>query len=339
MTAEDEVPRGHLNIIEALLGRYGFRPRAVLPVPASVLNRNYRVEADGRVLFVRIHATKRDGDRVLREHRAAAWALAHGIPSAAPLADPESSTLHRIGGAFVSLYPWVEGRTATRGALSAVEAETLGGLLGRLHVVLADYADPTLETGKVGSHWDTEEAINNLSRVDDLIRYYPAISDEQMRVLTALRHQLGLLEGGEAAPSDPFSVLERQPCHGDFHERNVLLAADGGVAAVVDWELVSLLPPVYELLRAVTFLGLLDAPARFETFLQAYRRWKSLDVDTCRAGVEMRWQAMLHDTWAYRAVYVEGNRRAAQFFAEHDREIRRFSDPAFRVALAVRLAG
>jgi Ser/Thr protein kinase RdoA (MazF antagonist) len=336
-----EIPPGHLNLIDRLLERHGLARRGAAPVAGSVLNDNYRVETTAGPRFVRLHATRRDGERVRREHRAATWAAAHGLPAAAPIADASGETLHRIGGVFVSLWPWVEGRTVARAAISDGEAAALGWLLGDLQRELAGYADPTLEDGKVGTAWSTEEAISTLWRVDDLIRYNPSPSEENQRVLEAIRFQLGLLEGGAARPAADFADLPRQPCHGDFHERNVLFGPSDTIAAVVDWEMVCLLPPLYELLRAVTFLGLLDASALLRTFLGAYRAHTIVapDATTAAAVVEMRWQAMLNGTWVYRAAFIEGNDRASRFLIEEAAELRRWSDGAFRAWLAALLGG
>ncbi len=336
---EAGIPRGHLNILDSLLSAYGLQRRGAAAVPESVLNTNYRVETDEGPRFARIHATRRDRERIEREHRVSAWAAAAGLPAIGPIPDGQGETVQRVWGVFTSLYPWVEGRHAPRGTLSRKEAVTLGALLGDLQLRLRNYADPTLETGKAGSHWDTNDSIETLSRVDDLIRYYPAIPAERLEVQLAIRRQLELLEGHAPIGPDAFEDFERQPCHGDFHERNVLLGPYGTVAGVVDWEIVSLLPPLYELVRSATLLGLIDRAEVFASFMDAYRARVVRPLTDYRRAVEMYWQATLHDSWVYREVFVRGNSRAAQFFESHRARVEQFSDAGFRAALADRLAG
>lgn len=333
------IPRGHLNIVDALLVPYGLRRREIRSIGESVLNTNYRVETDAGPRFARLHATRREQERILREHRAAAWAAAEGLPAVAPIRDRDGGTLQRVWGVFASLYPWAEGRHALRGAMSGEEAATMGALLGDLQARLKNYEDRTLEAGMAGSHWDTGDSIEALSRVDDLIRYYPAIPPDRLEIQLAIREQLALLEGPAAVAAGAFADLERQPCHGDFHERNVLLGPDGEVSGIVDWEIVSLLPPLFELVRAVTLLGLLDVPGTLDRFMAAYRQRVRHTPADYRRAVEMYWQASLHDSWVYREVFVRGNARAAQFFGSHRGRLERFRDGEFRASLAVRLAG
>jgi len=335
------VPPGHRSLITRLLGAYDLAAEAVEPVPGSVVNQNYRVETEGGSRFVRLHATRRDGERIRREHRISGWIRAQGLPAVPPLAAADGETLHRLGGVFMSMYPWVPGRHAARGALTPDEASVLGGLLGRLHRALRDYRDPSLADADGGARWAAEDAVNQLSRVDDLIRYYPAPPEDQLAAQAGIRFQLQLLEDGRTpAPPAAFDDLDRQPCHGDFHDRNVLLGPGNEVEGVVDWEMVALLPPVYELVRALVMLGLdTGNPMVLDAFLDAYRSRVPLPLGLCRRGVEMRWQATLHSTWVYRAVFIEGNRRADGFLAGHAAAVRRFADSAFRESLARRIAG
>lgn len=336
---ENEIPSGHIRIVDTLLERYGLERIGIRNIEESVQNRNYRVETSDGPRFARIHAKRRGAERITREHRVAEWVAGHGLPAAAPLADGEGDTLHRIGGVYSSLFPWIDGRHVRPGAITAEEAATLGGLLGDLHVLLRGFDAGSLESGEAEVAWDTAESINQLARVDDLFRFSPSIPQGKLQIQKAVRKQIELLESGIAEPWTAFNDLPRQACHGDFHERNVLLGEDGAVAGVVDWELVSLLSPIDELVRSVALLGLLEAPLLLEAFVAPYRERVPLTAEECARGVEMRWQATLHDTWVYREVFIRGNGRAAQFLENQRVWIERFNTPSFREDLARRLAG
>lgn len=332
-----DVPPSHLSAIDEVFARYGItRTAPPVPVAASVLNENYHVETSAGPRFVRFHKKSRTRERLLLEHDVIRWAAKHGIPVNEPLADTEGRTLHSVGGRLVAVFSWLEGRHRLRGTIGPEDAATMADMLGRIHATLSGYDRSPLPYGKVGSIWDTRASIENLSRVDDVIRYYPAPSVEQLRIQAALRVQLALLESNQPRPASDFASLALQPCHGDYHNGNVILAPTGGVLAVVDWEMVSLLPPVFELLRFLTFSRLLE-PGLIEASLTAYRRHAPLVAADCALGVETWWQALLHDTWVYTARFIQGARNVEQFFPESADHIRRFSDPAYRAELTAML--
>lgn len=331
-------PRAHAAIIDGVLGLLGrVRTGDPEPVADSLLNDNYRVPTDTGDLFIRIHQKGRSRERVLREQRVAMWAGERGVPVLKPLADARGATTWNVRNRWVSVYPFVAGRTLRHDALDPNGAALLGELQGQLHATLRDFpAEGMPESSELT--WDTEASIALLSRVDDLIRYYPAPGEARLRAQRGLRERLELLESAEPRPSFEFAMVPRQVTHGDFHERNVLFSEDGQVLAVVDWEGTSLAPRVFELLRAIAFMRLWEPPL-LDAYLDSYRRSVSLEREECEAGVEMWWQHDLHDTRAFREVFIEGNRRFEPFLEQNATRLAVFRDPAFRRALAEALAG
>jgi Ser/Thr protein kinase RdoA (MazF antagonist) len=228
------------------------------PVDGSALNYNYRVDAEDGTYFLRIHKRSRTREQLETEHAVIAWAGEHGIPVNPAIPSADGRTLRSNGGSLVAVFPWVEASTLQRATLDEAGARLLGETLGTLQTKLRPM---DIELRKTNGElvWDTEASIGALSRVDDLIRYYPAPGEERLRIQEAIRFQMELLESQEPRPSSDFEYLVRQPCHSDFHERNVLVR-EGEVVAVVDWERVSLTPPIFELMRALTFCWSLDDP-------------------------------------------------------------------------------
>ena len=334
MTAESQssagVPPAHARAIAETLAIYGLQVIGTpIPVLDSVLNNNYRVDAGHSRLFVRVHKQNRTRERLELEHRMITWAGAHAIPVNPPLADASGRTVHLSGGLLVAVFPWLEARTLARGAIDAEQATLLGEMQGRIHSAFAAFEAPDLRRGGTGSTWDTEETALVLSRIDDLIRYYPAPGEEMRRLQPELRFQLALVESPEARPTSDFAGLAAQPVHGDYHERNVLLDDAGSIAAVVDWEMAGYLPPIFELLRAVDFCGLLSEPL-LRAYLHGYARSARLDPASVSPGVEMWWQSVLHDAWAYRLRFIRGDRRVDRFIVETGERVRRLADPEFR---------
>lgn len=306
-----------------------------VPVAQSVLNANYRVETASGTHFVRCYQPSRTRERIEREHAVTRWAGERGIPVAPPLADGRGRTVFSIGGRLWAVFPWVAGRSLLRGTVTPAEAAVLGTMNGRLHRVLADWPVGDLHRNSELS-WDTEKSIADLSRVDDLIRYYPAQTEEQLRVQGWIRDQMAMLEGGAARPATEFQEIPVQPCHGDPHERNLMVDAKGEPLAVVDWERFSLNPPAFEVLRTLTFAQLLDEPL-ITAFLAGYRAENRLAPETIAPCVEFWWQCQLNNTWVYRDRFIRGNRAVEQFFEEGAAALRRFSGAGYRTGLAERL--
>jgi homoserine kinase type II len=333
---EPGLSRAHRGAIDELLRRFGLELSGEpVPVAQSVLNANYRVETPTGTRFLRCYQPSRTRERIEREHAVTAWAGERGIPVAPPLADGTRHTVFSIGGRLWAVFPWVDGRSLLRGAMTPREARLLGAMNGRLHRVLAGWPAGDLHRNSELS-WDTERSIADLSRVDDLIRYYPAQTEEQLQVQGWIRDQLAMLEGGSARPAADFQGIPVQPCHGDPHERNLVVDGAGEPLAVVDWERFCLNPPAFELLRTLTFALLLDEPL-ISAFLAGYRAENRLDAETIAPCVEWWWQCQLNNTWVYRERFIKGNRAVEQFFAEGAAALQRFADAGYRAGLAEQL--
>ena len=324
-------------LIDELLGRYGLhRQSQPTPVPGSVLNENFHVDTDDGPRFIRLHRPRASAERIRLEHSLVVWAGQHGIPVSSALADHNGRTLHTFSGRLVSLFPWIHGHALQRETVTPAESSVLGDMHGRLHATLARYPDVGLSRDGSGTNWNTQASIDALNRIDDLIRYYPAPPPEQLRLQGVIRAQLEVLESGDARPASDFAGLRRQACHGDYHERNVLADGSGAIIAVVDWEMAGLLPPIFELVRAISFVRLFDSPL-LEPYLDAYRRHARFTAAECHAGVEMFWQFLIHDTWVFTSRFIRGDRRVDEFLPTAGDLLARFGDPAFRSSLEATL--
>jgi Ser/Thr protein kinase RdoA (MazF antagonist) len=326
------IPAEQLAAIDWLLPRYSARRLGPTNrVPDSVLNENYRVESTIGPLFVRIHRSTATLEAVAFEHRLIGWAGERGIPVLPPLATRDGFTVSACGANVMSVFPWRPWRTLTRQSMDAGGAAVLGAMLGRLHATLASFADETLREPSAPALLDTLRAATELRLVAARVRDEPALPVERQSLLTAIGRQLQLLEA--TRPDTAFSRLPCQPIHGDYHNRNVLIDADGMVAAVIDWEMAQRSWRIYELLRCLTHSELVYTPALVRSFAEEYRRHMALSADECAVGVELWWQLRLHSTWVYRTRFLEGDRRVGQFLASAAPFFARFADPAARADL------
>lgn len=333
--ADQQISPADLQRIDEALARHGLTRRdAPRFLPNSALNQNFHVATAERDVVVRVHRQKQERETLELELRAIEFGRQHGIPARLPLAGSDGRSFHSIGGRFVSVSPWLEAVPAHRGSLTPDQSAAMGEMHGRIHAAFANFSDPALPAPN--PDWDTEQSIADLSRVDDLIRYYPAPGQELLGIQDGLRFKLELLESGAARPKSDFPALPEQPIHGDYHDGNVLFAGDNSILAVIDWELVRTGAPVLELLRSLTFSDLL-APGLLEEYLRRYAREKRFSRAECEVGVEVFWQARLHGTWIYNQRFIQGFRAVDRFFAPEDASLRRLADPAFRQWLASQL--
>ncbi|MFI6166515.1 phosphotransferase enzyme family protein [Nocardia sp. NPDC051052] len=174
----------------------------------------YRV---GEVV-VRIGAVDRDPAEV-EWCNGIAVAAARTVPEAvAPLPRANGATVEVVAGRPITVWPLIEGQWAS--SADPVQVAEAAGLLARVHRALADYRPPPrpeksfLEIGLDGA--PSAELPD-----PDLDRWLAEFSKS-------------------ARP---------QPLHGDYYEGN-LLAWDGHVTAVLDWDEALIGPPEVELASA-----------------------------------------------------------------------------------------
>lgn len=322
------------SIIAAALHAWNLKPVAEPDVVGdSVVNRNFEVSTSSGDVYVRLHHVDRDLVGIEREHRIIDWCAERGIPTNRPLAANDGRTVRDVDGTFVAVFPWIGHAQPPQLPLGDDTAALIGALHGQLHTTLAGYSDADLAPAPPGISWDTDRSVQELSRVDDVIRYYPAPGPERLRAQELLRYQLDLLEEAHPRPFADFANLPVQPCHGDLHRRNVLVTVDGRVEAVVDWEMFGTLPPLFEVLRSLTYSSLLESPARI-AYIEAYALNAPYDPAIVDASVEMWWQHHLHSAWTYTAVFIRGERRAARFFEANHDTLRLLANPVLRSELA-----
>jgi Ser/Thr protein kinase RdoA (MazF antagonist) len=330
----DSTPTRDPRDIERALAAFGLTLESPpQPISESVLNENYHVETNAGPRFLRFVREDRTAERLLLEEKLIEHVMRGGVPVLGPVA-VDGAPFVRLGPQFVQLFPWLDGR---HGGPTEADAHAMGAMHARLHAALASFHHPDLRRRTAGVNWDTERSIQALSRIDDLIRYYPAPAPEALHIQDRLRFQLALLESPEARPATDFAAMETQACHGDYHNRNLLFGDGGDVVAVVDWEVANVLPPVYEIIRAVCFSGYLDPPLLGD-YLDGYALNRRLTAADCRQGVEMWWQTRIHSFWALERRFIHGDRRVDRFFDEEADLLRRFADPAYREWLAAELS-
>ena len=315
------VPDTVADTLDRLLVRYGLTRRgAPAPVADFVVNENFRVETIAGPRFVRFHHARVTSASIDREQRVMAWAGQRGIPIVAPLTATDGATKQTIGGRWFSIFPWVKFRQLRANADPA-EARALGEMLGLLQKTLATFAEVAVPVS--GQQFNTARAVAELERVQRAIIADSTLGNSAPELLDTVAHKISLLKATSTDPS-AYGRLPRHVVHGDYHHRNVLVDQQCNIAVV------QVIPRVQELLRCITFSGLLGLPEHIAAFMSGYRTHIGLSDEESIIGVDLWWQLRLHGTWAYRARFIDGDLRAHQFLADEDAVLRQFADHSAR---------
>jgi Ser/Thr protein kinase RdoA (MazF antagonist) len=330
-------PAGDLHLIDATLANVGLARTAEPQALESGRNHNYRVPTGEGSVCVRIHRHTRSRERIELGLAALHHASRQGIPVAPPLAAADGSVLFTIEGRLTSAYQWVDVPSHERFAVTREGAAQIAGIHGRLHLALAGFHHPAIVPATELT-WDPARSLRELETIAGVVRETGGQGFAPADILHDIAVQSAHIESGRQPAPTSFDWLPRQPIHGDVHEGNVLLAADGSVAAVIDWDMVALGPRLYELLRALDFTRALDDPASLDAYLAAYAATAPYPAAEAAAAVELWAASTICNTWTMRALFLEGDRRVEPFIPTHRERIRHFADPAYRAWLSARLA-
>jgi len=263
--------------VRAILGAFGIAGyRAHQPIAVGTINTNVRVETDAALFFLRINEGKAEDD-VWREAAIVAHAAAQGVPTPVPRATTDGLAFARWRGEFVSLFPWVVGRTLARAELTPAHAAAVGGALAKLHHASAGFPDHT------PGRYEPSEIAARLARVAALDR--PELA-QAVAVLTPEMAQLGI----ERTADLPEGII-----HGDLFVDNVMFDDAGALTALIDFEQASWGHVAYDL--AVTTLafgyGRDDfRPEIVRALIDAYAAARPVtDAERAAFGAELRFAA------------------------------------------------
>jgi homoserine kinase type II len=208
--------------------------RAHQPIAVGTINTNVRVETADGLLFLRVNEGKSEGD-VRREAAIVAHAAARGVPTPVPRADVSGERFVRWDDGFVSLFPWVPGRTLARAELTPAHAAAVGGALAGLHLASDGYPDQS------AGRYEPPEIDARLARIAALAR------PELGPAAAVLGPELARLRT-ERISGVPLGII-----HGDLFVDNVLYEDTGALTALIDFEQASWGRLAYDL--AVTTLA------------------------------------------------------------------------------------
>jgi homoserine kinase type II len=202
---------------QALLTAHGLGPlRHLEGIAGGSVNSNFALEVAKGRLFLRLYE-EQDLAGAERETAMLERLAAAGVPTPSPL--------RRLDGGFVSvvrrkpaaLFPWREGGMRCQLAVTADDTLRLGAALAQVHLAGAN------EKATVG-RFGFEHLVERLDRIAASGDTHFALLVPGLRVALERAH-------GARAESLPGGLV-----HGDLFRDNVLWAARGDIAALLDFE-------------------------------------------------------------------------------------------------------
>ncbi|HVZ71130.1 MAG TPA: homoserine kinase [Polyangia bacterium] len=248
------------------------------PVAAGTINTNVRVETADGLRFLRINEGKTRED-VEREGAIVAHVAARGVPTPPPARTAAGAPFVEWRGLFVSMFPWIPGRTLTRAEVTPAHAALVGGALARLHLASEGFAD------RRPGRYEPEEIDRRVRHVETLAK------PELVGPIAVVGLALAEL-ARERAPELPTGLI-----HGDLFIDNVLFAesANAELTALIDFEQASWGRFAYDV--AVTLLAFGYGRHDFRAdvtraFLEAYAAVRPFaPAERAAFGAELRFAA------------------------------------------------
>jgi homoserine kinase type II len=201
-----------VRVILQAFGAPDYRDHRAIAV--GTINTNVRVETAGGPRFLRVNEGKSEED-VVREAAIIEHAAAHGVPTPAPARASDGRPYVRWADTYVSMFPWLAGRTLTRAEVQPEHARQVGAALGRLHRASDDFAD------RRPGRYEPPEIDRRLG----VIRAAAATRPELAAALATLAPELQALHGERHADL-PLGII-----HGDLFIDNVLFDVAAAPAA------------------------------------------------------------------------------------------------------------
>lgn len=281
-------------------------------IAAGTINTNLMVETASGPLFLRINEGKSLED-VEREGAIVAHVAARGVPTPAPLRTPAGEPFLRWRDVYVSVFPWVPGRTLGRADIGPEHARETGAALARLHAAGADFPDHR------AGRYEPDEIQRRLDRITGLAGSDPVLAD----AVAVLGPALARL-ARERTPDLPLGLI-----HGDLFIDNVLYAEGGALTALLDFEQASWGRLAYDLAVSVLAFGYGRDDFRPEftrAFIEGYLTRRALTpAEQAGFGAELEFAACrfavtrITDIYLRRTAGVPGGKDFRRYLQRYER--------------------
>lgn len=221
--------------------------RSVKPASHGVVNETAFAETSAGKYVVRRNQRKLGRTSLELRHRLLAWLRAHGFPAPRLVAARGGETVVEVDGRLFEIFPFIDGDEFNPDRPAHLSGA--GSILARYHSAIAGFPDPPPSEGPRYTPASIMGLTERLMQRDMMGELTEPLSWYD-------RHAVDLRR---ALPDSAYAALPHVLIHGDLHRDNLLFRGDS-VAALIDFDQVTVDARIVDLADALVDLAVGDAP-------------------------------------------------------------------------------
>lgn len=232
---------------ELLHSEYNIRNAELIPFELGVVNRNYRVDADGERYVLKSYATQHyTPEEIRRVIKIQELVRTQGFSVPAVFPNRHGEGVTETADGFVVLSRFAEGHHLERGRIPTAAARSMGETLGRLQTLMEPIEE--LRPFKPSDLAITIEFLEKMLGIAEQNLGHTPAHEAARETLRWKIRTLPMMEPYMAK----FETLRSQLLHGDYQETNVLFDGRQRVSAVIDFDNIRVIPRAREFMRAMS---------------------------------------------------------------------------------------
>jgi Ser/Thr protein kinase RdoA (MazF antagonist) len=273
------------------------------PVEGGYMCRNFRIDTDQGVYFLKQYRNQISS--IVHEIKASEVYFAQqGLPVIEPVYDRFDRPVFWLDGHWMSLFPFIDGKSPSYQQITKKTAFALGNMLGRIHKAGTVAKHEQIQTLRLGDR--KKFMIESIELSYDLKERANRTELEE-RILDILSQKKEWIRNNQLPPRDIALSFDCM-LHGDFIYPNVFMDTEERITHLYDFEKTCRGPRAYEFARSL-FINCFDDGWSEENlvlakqFLEAYQCVQPLSKVDMVKGIRMYAQDVMHMTWV-EAKYV-----------------------------------
>lgn len=307
---------------------YGLELTFLEKVTKGYLSENYILTDGASKYFLKKYRFE-DQKRIEEIHSVKKYFAHGGIPVILPSNLASQETFFVYGGAYYTLFPFVNGKQYERGSLTVAPVSSLGAMLGHIHLVGKDA--PILTEKQFNFKIDDKEKIlEKVESILEIITTKKTLDDFDKVAIKNIELKKQLIISNSFVKND-MDLPSDHLIHGDYLDHNVFFDKEDKVSHVFDFEKTTHAPRVFELLRSMVYSLLSESVTSRDLklakiYLQAYKDVYPISKKELETGLQLFWLRLFHSFWVESEHYLKGNNRVDLFLYSDYARIKYFSE-------------
>lgn len=299
--------------IGRVLQRWALEPvLSVERATSGSMNETFLITTAQRQVVLRRHR-RPHREQVEFEHRVIAHARGNGIPAPAAIPTPQGEVIIDHEVTFYSLFTFARGRQIARSQLTAPHARSMGRMLARLDLALADFPVAAPIADERAS--DPAPVLATIDNLLSSIEQRPNRTEQDQWAADHLRSKATWLQKATPPVWQQPPVGDLQLIHGDYQESNLFFDDSGSVVDVIDWDKAGVGWPAAEIVRTFDHAFQLH-PELCVALIDGYRSLHRLSLDDLdRAAANWNF-SRVHDHWVFEGIYLRQDDRLRRFLEQ-----------------------